>query len=252
MNFPDEVNFGLALTKVYNTPSPADEYVEPSDIDVKTIRNIIETSENGYLDPDAVNALLDAAGIPVVQEKVFDDAVGIVAWANETGYPLVMKVVGPVHKSDVGGVTLGIDSDEFLLSEFERMMKIDGAEGVLLQPMLQGREIFLGAKYEPGYGHIVLCGLGGIFVEVMKDVSSALAPVTKGEALSMIRNLKGYGLFKGVRGQKGIDENVFADIMVRLSALLLHAGEIKELDINPLLGEGAKITAVDARIRIER
>jgi len=252
VNFPDEVNFGLALTKVYNTQAPADEYAEPSDIDVKTIRSIIETGEDGYLDPDAVNALLNAAGIPVVQEKVFDDAAGITTWANKTGYPLVMKVVGPVHKSDVGGVTLGIDSDELLLSEFERMMKIDRAEGVLLQPMLQGREIFLGAKYEPGYGHIVLCGLGGIFVEVMKDVSSALAPVTKEEALSMIRNLKGYGLFKGVRGQKGIDENVFANIMVRLSALLLHAGEIKELDINPLLGDGTKITAVDARIRIER
>ncbi len=248
--FTDEVEFGLALTKIHSTPLPAGDFNMPDDIDSEKIRKVIERNGAGYLPPGEVNALLAAAGIPVVRERAFSKPDGLTEWANETGYPLVMKVVGPVHKSDVGGVTVGIDSDEFLLSEFERMMKIEGAKGILLQPLLQGRELFLGAKEEPGYGHIVLCGLGGIFVEVMKDVSAALAPVSKEEALRMIRELKGYKLFEGVRGQEGIDKNVFSDIIVRLSALLKYAGEIIELDINPLLAEGSKITAVDARIKL--
>ncbi len=118
--------------------------------------------------------------------------------------------------------------------------------------MVKGKELFLGAKYEPGFGHVILCGLGGIFVEVLKDVSTALVPVSHSEALDMIMGLKGYGIIKGVRGQKGVDQNVFASIMVRLSALLQNAKEIKELDINPLLGDGHKIVAVDARVRIEK
>jgi acetyltransferase len=118
--------------------------------------------------------------------------------------------------------------------------------------MVKGKELFLGAKYEPGFGHLILCGLGGIFVEVLKDVSTALVPVSHNEALEMIRGLKGYGIIKGVRGQKGVDEDVFADIMVRLSALLQSAKEIKELDINPLLCDGNRIVAVDGRVLIDK
>lgn len=95
--------------------------------------------------------------------------------SEDTGFPLVMKVVGPLHKSDVGGVTLNIKSKTHLIAEFNRMAKIPGYKGaVLLQPMLSGLELFVGASYEPKFGHVVLCGLGGIFVEVIKDVSSGL------------------------------------------------------------------------------
>ncbi|NPA35547.1 MAG: CoA-binding protein [Chlorobi bacterium] len=250
--FTDEVQLGNALVSVVNTPAPADINSGLKDVDAARIRSVIEKSSDGYLNPDDVNELLDAAGIPVVKTKVFTDIIGMTDWAADAGYPVVMKVVGPVHKSDVGGVSLGINTDEMLISEFYRMMKIEGAEGVLLQPMLKGRELFLGAKYEPGFGHIVLCGLGGIFVEVMKDVTSALAPVSESEALDMIKRLKGYKLFEGVRGEKGIDETSYASVIVRLSELLRNAEEIKELDINPLLAEQDKIVAVDARIRVEK
>ena len=250
--FTDEVHFGHALIKVHEVAAPS----VPNEVTVpvknEIIRKTIETNHTGYLDPDSVNALLEAAGIPTVKEKVFVNISGLTAWARETGYPVVMKVVGPLHKSDVGGVSTDIKNDETLLKEFYRMMKIEGARGVLLQPMIKGQELFLGAKHEPGFGHLIMCGLGGIFVEVLKDVSSALAPVTHTEALGMICDLKGYGLFKGMRGKKGISEDAFAEIMVRLSALLQNAPEIKEIDINPLLGTEDKIVAVDARIRIEK
>jgi acetyltransferase len=221
--FTDEVQLGSALVSVADTPGPVSAQKEKEDIDTGRIRSVIEHSANGYLGPDDVNELLEAAGIPVVKTKVFTDVIGMTDWVMNAGYPVVMKVVGPVHKSDVGGVSLGINSDEMLISEFYRMMNIEGAEGVLLQPMLKGRELFLGAKHEPGYGHIILCGLGGIFVEVMKDVTSALVPVSEAEALDMIRRLKGYKLFEGVRGEKGINEKAFADIVVRLSELLRNA-----------------------------
>ena len=141
---------------------------------------------------------------------------------------------------------------EHLGLEFERMMRIEGATGVLVQKMLHGRELFIGAKYEPRFGHIVLCGLGGIFVEVLKDVSSGLAPLSFDEALSMIRSLRTYKIIKGVRGQQGVNERKYAEIIVRLSTLLRFATEIKEMDINPLLADGDDIVAVDARIRIEK
>jgi len=160
--------------------------------------------------------------------------------------------VGPVHKSDVGGVTLNIKSVKHLEAEFRRMMQIKGVTAVLVQKMLSGTELFIGAKYEPRFGHIILCGLGGIFVEVLGDVSSGLAPLTFNEAESMIRSLRSYSIIKGSRGKQGINESKFAEIIVRLSSLLRYATEIKEMDLNPLIGSPDGITVVDARIRIER
>ncbi len=118
--------------------------------------------------------------------------------------------------------------------------------------MLKGTELFIGAKYEDKFGHVVLCGLGGIFVEVLKDISSGLAPLTYAEANSMIRSLRAYKIIQGTRGQAGVNESLFAETIVRLSTLLRFATEIKEMDINPLLGTPQSLVAVDARIRIKK
>ena len=131
-------------------------------------------------------------------------------------------------------------------------MHIKDATGVLLQPMLTGTELFIGGKKEGEFGHIVTAGLGGIFVEVLKDIQIALSPVSLEEALNMIKNLKGYKIIKGVRGSEGVDEQIFANIIQRVSALLITAPEISEMDINPLLGTGSNIVAVDARINIQK
>jgi acyl-CoA synthetase (NDP forming) len=252
VNFPDEVLLGRALTKISNTPVPADENIFLKDVDVPRLRQIIDNSEPGYLDPALIQQLLDAAAIPTVRESVVKAADELEAAAADMGYPVALKVVGPVHKSDVGGVTLNIRSRTHLEAEFKRMMKIEGVNAVLIQQMISGTELFIGAKYEPRFGHVILCGLGGIFVEVLGDVSSGLAPLTLNEAESMIRSLKSYRIIHGARGKPGINEQKFAEIIVRLSSLLRFATEIKEMDLNPLIGTPDSITVVDARIRIEK
>jgi acetyltransferase len=252
VNFPDEVVLGRALTKIFNTPLPAEDKIFLDNIDVALVREIIDESADGYLEPAVIQRLLKAAHIPVVKEKVVSTKKELLAIANKTGYPLALKVVGPVHKSDVGGVTLNIRSIKHLEAEFKRMMQIKGVKAVLVQQMLSGTELFIGAKYEPRFGHIILCGLGGIFVEVLGDVSSGLAPLTFNEAESMIRSLRSYSIIRGTRGKPGVDEAKYAEIIVRLSSLLRYATEIKEMDLNPLIGSPEGITVVDARIRIER
>ena len=253
VNFSDEVTLATALTQVMKTPQPASPEIELFGVDVPRIREVIERIDgNGYISPGHVHELLECAGIPMVPEKVSDDKAELTAFAEKVGYPVVAKVVGPVHKSDVGGVALNIRTAEHLALEFDRMMRIEGATGVMVQKMLKGRELFIGAKYEPRFGHIVLCGLGGIFVEVLKDVSSGLAPLSYDEAYSMIRSLRAYKIIKGTRGQKGVNEKKYAEIIVRLSTLLRFATEIKEMDINPLLADEDGVVAVDARIRIEK
>lgn len=251
INFPDEVVFGNALAKVYNTPAPAEAGTLPS-IDNKKIREIIDESNNGYISPDKVQQLLDAAGIPRAGEAVVTSAGEAVKEAVRLGYPVVMKVVGPVHKSDVGGVVLNVKDDDTVKKEFDRMIQIKDTTAILIQPMLSGTQIFAGAKKEDKFGHMILCGLGGIFIEVLKDVQASLAPVSYNEADSMIHSLKSYKIIEGVRGQEGVNIEAFKDAIVRLSLLCKAAPEIAEMDINPLLGNSKGVTAVDARIRIEK
>ncbi|WP_321515453.1 acetate--CoA ligase family protein [Marinifilum fragile] len=252
INFPDEVVFGNALAKVYNTPKPQPEAIAMPDVDVAGIRKIVDEADNGYLSPEQIHNLLDAAGIARAKEGVADTEEEIVALAKEIGFPLVMKVVGPVHKSDVGGVTLNVKDEETVRSEFKRMMQIKDTYAVMLAQMLSGTEVFIGAKREEKFGHMVLCGLGGIFIEVLKDVKASLAPISTEEAHEMIQGLNSYGIIKGVRGQEPVNEDRFAEAVTRVAALMKVAPEIFEMDLNPLLGNKDAVTAVDARIRIEK
>jgi acetyltransferase len=252
VNFPDEVVLGRALTKIHNTPYPAGEEIFLDNVDVPLIRKIIDSAPEGYLEPSMIQDLLNAAKIPLVKERTVTSRAELMQIADAGGFPLALKVVGPVHKSDVGGVTLNIRSFRHLEAEFNRMMQIPGVKAVLVQQMLSGTELFIGAKYEPRFGHVILCGLGGIFVEVLGDVSSGLAPLTFDEANSMIRSLRSYKIIHGTRGKPGINESKFAEIIVRLSSLLRYATEIKEIDLNPLIGSAYSITVVDSRIRIQK
>ncbi len=265
VNFADEVTVATALTQVMKTPPPADQQVDINGVDVPRIRRIIDNLQihphphkeeqgdgSAWLPPAVVHELLACAGIPTVPEFVSSDKDDVLAFADRCGYPVVAKVVGPVHKSDVGGVALNIRSREVLSAEYDRLMLIPDATAVMVQKMIKGTELFIGAKYEERFGHVVLCGLGGIFVEVLKDVSSGLAPLSYEEAYNMIHSLRGYKILKGTRGLKGINERKYAEIIVRLSTLLRFATEIKEIDINPLLADENDVIAVDARIRMEK
>ena len=253
VNFCDEVTLATALTQIMKTPRPAPFEVELYGTDIPRLHKILNgIQESGYVSPELVREILSCAGIPLVPEFVSTSKEELVDFAEKCGYPVVAKVVGPVHKSDVGGVALNIRSKEVLSAEFDRMMQIPEATAVMVQKMIKGTELFIGAKYEPRFGHVVLCGLGGIFVEVLKDVSSGLAPLTYEEAYSMIHSLRGYKILKGTRGQRGINERKYAEIIVRLSTLLRFATEIKEMDINPLLADENDVIAVDARILVEK
>ena len=252
INFTDEVVLGNALCKIFNTPEPEFE-VEPAfKVDELAIRRIIEEASDGYLEPKHLQGLLDAAGICRATEYVATDKEAALKAFVEMNGPIVMKVVGPVHKTDVGGVVLNVNSKEQLGAEFDRMMQIKDTHAVLLQPMLSGIELYIGAKKEPQFGHLILCGLGGVFIEVLKDISYGLAPLSIKTAQGMVQSLKAYDLIKGVRGQKGVNEELFVEMIVRLGELLRYAPEIEELDLNPLLGTPTQVIAVDARIKVKK
>jgi acetyltransferase len=152
----------------------------------------------------------------------------------------------------VEGVALHLSHPVDLISEFERLMTIPGSRGVMVQKMQSGVELYCGAVREGNFGHLVLCGLGGIFVEVLNDVSYGLAPLQHDEAIEMIRRLKGYPIIQGFRNRPGVNENLFADAIVKLASLVHLAPEIAEIDINPFIGSPSELVAVDARIRIEK
>ncbi|MCK5781101.1 MAG: acetate--CoA ligase family protein [Flavobacteriales bacterium] len=253
INFPDEVMLGEALAEVWkqtHKPLPL-EFDKPT-LDKKVIREVIDNAEEGYISSSEIMKILDASGIERAQEKVVKTVDDAIVTATKYGFPLVMKVVGPVHKSDVGGVVLNVRNEETVIEEFNRMIRIKQTTGILMQPMLSGMDLFAGTIAEDKFGHQVMAGLGGIFIEVLKDVQSGLAPLSLHEIKAMLKRLNGYKLLEGVRGQEGINIEKYIDVIQRLSVLVTIAPEIKEMDLNPLLGTKDKVIAVDARIRIEK
>ena len=256
INFPEECVLGNAICKVYNTPKPQPEHVELPQVDVARIRRTIDRCKDGYLEIADYNELLDAAGISRKKSAEVSKKEDALAFAKEVGcskdVPLVMKVVGPLHKSDVGGVTLGVKDLDTVAKEFDRLIVIPETYAVEMYPMLDGTDVYIGAIKDAKFGHQIFFGLGGIFIEVLKDVQSALAPITADEAKEMLKQLKGYKILQGVRGQEGVNLDLYADQVARVSALVQAAPEIAEMDLNPLLGNPRYVTAVDARIRIEK
>lgn len=252
INFPDEVQFGNALAQMYFTPKPFANTQTGVTADIQKIRSVIERCADGYMQPEDIQQLLDAVQIDRAHEFTVTSAEQAKEAAQKLGFPLVMKVVGPVHKSDVGGVVLNVKNIETVENEFNRMIQIPETHSILLQQMLSGMELFVGASRDEVFGHMILAGLGGIFIEVLKDIQPALLPVSRPEAEYMISKLRGAKLLEGIRGQEPVDKDKYADSIVRLSVLLQHAPEIAEMDINPLLGSSKRVVAVDARIRLER
>ena len=256
INFPEECVLGNALVKVWNTPKPQPEHVELPQVDVARIRKTIERCESGYLEIADYNELLDAAGISRKKSVEVSKKEDALAFAKEVGcskdVPLVMKVVGPLHKSDVGGVTLGVKDLDTVAKEFDRLIVIPETYAVEMYPMLDGTDVYIGAIRDEKFGHQIFFGLGGIFIEVLKDVQSALAPITADEAKQMLTKLRGYKILQGVRGQEPVNIDLYAEQVARVSALVQAAPEIVEMDLNPLLGNPRYVTAVDARIRIEK
>ncbi len=246
--FDDEAVLGNALIKETS-------YIAPEKTTKATLNKTQEIQSllqgfNGLVPTQKGFEVLDAIGIQHPLSEIVNSEDAAVRSAEKLGFPLVMKVVGPAHKSDVGGVVLNVSTMEDVRNHFNKLNNIPSATGVELCQMERGLEVLIGVKKEAGFGHLITCGLGGIFVEVLKDIQYALAPVSKEEALRMIRSLKSYKMIQGVRGKEGINEEVFADTIVKVSDLLMAAPEIEEMDLNPLMGYGDHLSAVDVVIKI--
>jgi acetyltransferase len=209
-------------------------------------------------------AILEAYGFPIPKSKLCTSADDAVAYATSIGFPVVMKIASPdiLHKSDVGGVKVGLTTPDTVRDAYDAMMyrikgKMPEADiwGVNIQQMVTtGKQTILGMSRDPQFGPMLMFGLGGIYVEVLKDVTFRIAPLTERDARQMISEIRSYKLLTGVRGEKSVDIEAIVESLLRLSQLVTDFPEIAEMDINPLValpdGEGA--VSIDSRIALTK
>ena len=213
------------------------------------------------LEPEA-KTVCSEYGIPVPRFKVASDPEEAVDFAEEIGYPVVLKVVSPdvIHKSDVGGVLLNVMDADGVREGFKRILDtvrghVPDARiiGVLVEEMAPKgvAEVIVGAIKDPQFGQTLMFGLGGVFVEVLKDVTFRIAPIDEEEAMEMIKEIKAYPILTGYRGQPPADVKTIARIIAKASDLVMENPRVKEMDLNPIIvyEKGAK--TVDARIILE-
>ena len=243
------------------------EYIEPPNFNVDNgaVRSIIDDARKKGMYTLGLESLdiLNAYGIPTVGTAITTTVEETVKAAEEIGYPLVMKIVSPQisHKSDVGGIKLNLNNEEEVKAAYEDMMENipkkepeANLEGVQLQKMLSGgNEVIIGMVQDPTFGPMLMFGLGGIYVEVLKDVKFAIAPVNETEAKDMITGIKTHELLEGTRGNKASDIESITDIILRISQLVTDFPEINEFEINPLMvfDEGKGALAVDMRLMLK-
>jgi len=248
--FPDEVELGRALGKVSGWVAPEDAPAAPDGYDRAAIGQALG-DHNGILTPELVSRVLKAAGFRLPEQIEVFQQDRLAIDCRHMGFPLAMKVIGPLHKTDMGGVRLGIADADQALAAWEDLLRIPDARGVLIQPMVSGLEVILGASREGEFGHLVMFGLGGIYTEVLKDVTFALAPLSRNESLRMVQGIRSHAVFRGARGHAGMDIDTLADNVQRLGCLVSDFPGIKEIDLNPIKGFDTDLFAVDARIIIQ-
>jgi acyl-CoA synthetase (NDP forming) len=235
---------------------PAPEFLEFRKQKKKVKDILSKHKKEFFLSQKDVYDILEAYGIPAAKTVKANNEKDLIKVAKKIGYPLVLKVDAEsiVHKSDVDGVVLGINDESALLSAYKKMAKkfAKHKPGFVLQEHLAGgKEVILGSKGNLGLAPTVLFGLGGVFVEVLKDVQFRLAPLSKEDAMEMIQSIKGYPILEGTRGEKPADIDAVVDILLRLSELGTDFPQLDEMDLNPVFvfpkGKGAAV--VDARIK---
>ena len=206
--------------------------------------------------------ILKQAGIPVVETKLAKTQKEAVSLSQKMSFPVVLKIVSPdvIHKSDSGGVKLSINSVTEVKKAYDEILKKVRKQyphavihGVSVQKMIQpGTEVIVGTSKDPQFGPVIMFGLGGIFVELLKDVSFRVIPVEQRDAQEMIKEIKGYPLLQGYRGKEPANISVLVEIILKISKLMEENPQIKELELNPIFAYRNKAVAVDARIILER
>jgi len=220
---------------------------------VQAARAVLAAAGDTLTERDA-GRILSAYGVPVVEERLAQSADEAVAAARAIGYPVVLKAESPtiLHKTELGVVRVAIADDAAVRRHYaEIVAAARGHElrGVLVQPMIEGAEVIVGARIDPTVGPLVVVGSGGVLVELIHDTVAALAPVSPAEARAMFARLRGYRLLAGFRGAAAVDLDALADTVARISEFAADfAGEIEEMDVNPLRCGATRIAAVDALI----
>ncbi|MBW2368811.1 MAG: acetate--CoA ligase family protein [Deltaproteobacteria bacterium] len=205
------------------------------------------------LEPDA-KRLFARAGLDVPNFRLACTEADAVTFAGELGYPLVAKIVSPkvLHKSDVGGVVVGIDNDAQIKSVFSRFSQFDQFVGIHLEEMAAGVELIVGAKIDPQFGPVVLLGMGGIGVEIYQDIAIRMAPISKQDVMDMVSSLKARKLLEGYRGSEPVNLKKLAQALVAFSELVMEmAGEIESIDLNPVMCTADRCIIADARIMMK-
>jgi len=226
----------------------------------KIIAQARSEGRTALLEPEA-KAVCVAYGIPVTKFSVAKTEKQAVEFAEEIGFPVVLKVVSPdiVHKSDAGGVVVGLKNQTEVKAAYSRILenskkyKADAKiVGILVQKMApSSTEVIVGAVKDPQFGQTLMFGVGGVFVELEKDVTFRVAPVSEQDALEMVTGVKAFPLLKGFRNSPAVDIQAIVDVLLCTSKLVMDHAEIKELDLNPVLAYAKGAMTVDARIILE-
>jgi acyl-CoA synthetase (NDP forming) len=224
------------------------------------LANVREEGRKNLLEPEA-KTVCQESGIPVTRFEVAQDLDEAAKFAEEIGFPVVLKVISPsvIHKSDVGGVKLNLKTAheveaayKTIHRDIEKKQPKAKIVGILVQEMApQSREVIVGAIKDDQFGPSVMFGLGGIFVEILKDVAFRITPVTTQEAERMITEIRAYPVLRGYRNQPPLDTNAIARTIVNVSELVTEHQQIQELDLNPIMVYEEGVKTVDARIILE-
>jgi succinyl-CoA synthetase beta subunit len=218
------------------------------------IKTVLESARTrGWVSEPDAKRLLSAAGLEVPRFVVVTDTDQIEPVVADLGFPLVAKVVSSriVHKSDVDGVRTGIKSIRELTAVFETFSRLDGFEAMLIEQMVSGLELIIGAKMDDQFGPVILLGMGGIGVEIYQDVSLRMAPVGNEDVEAMIKGLKAAPLLSGYRGRPAVNRDKLTRTLVCFSEFVMAAADmIESIDLNPVMCSGEKCIVADARIML--
>ncbi|NIO03511.1 MAG: acetyl-CoA synthetase [Proteobacteria bacterium] len=218
----------------------------------KEIKEIISASKDrGWvLEPDA-KRLFSIAGLDIPHFTRVNTAEDAIRFAKKIGYPVVCKVVSPlvIHKSERDGVAVGIMSDEEVTETFERFSGTDGFAGMLVEETLSGIELIVGAKIDYQFGPIIILGIGGVGVEIYRDIAMRMAPLAETDVELMVKCLRAHELLEGYRGSKPVNLKELGRLLARFSGLVMDLGEmIESIDLNPVICSSTKCVVADARI----
>jgi succinyl-CoA synthetase beta subunit len=219
------------------------------------MRNIVDNArEAGWVLEPAAKRLLALAGLTVPDFTLAATAQEAVAAARKIGYPVVVKVVSAkiLHKSEAGGVVVGVKNDSQLTDIFKRLSALDGFAGLLVEEMLPGSELIVGAKVDYQFGPVILLGIGGTGVEIYQDTAIRMAPINESDVQAMIAGLKGAELLSGYRGAQPVSVPALTRLMLAFSALVMELEhDLESIDLNPVKCTGARCVVADARIMLK-